>query len=641
MNHGYIRVAAAIPQVKVADCEHNAAHIKALIERAAESDVQIVCFPELSVTAYTCADLFHQQTLLDAAESELKQLMKQTAQLPVIAIVGMPVRQGDRLFNCAVVFKSGTLIAVVPKTHLPNYQEFYEKRWFASSINATSDSVSLAGQTAPFGVHLLIGDNMVRFSIELCEDLWAPFPPSSFHSMMGSQLVFNLSAGNETTGKNDYLKQLVSQQSARTISGYVYAGAGTGESTQDLVFAGNGIVAENGKIVAKTNRFSLDDELLVSDVDVELLTAERQKKSAFSQDGLPLLSHVPSYRMVECLLPDIEITNLYRTISATPFIPSGNELSHRCNEIVAIQVGGLAKRLMHTQVKAAIIGISGGLDSTLTLLATVATFDKLKLDRRQIIGITMPGFGTTQRTRNNAVELMKSLGVSMREIDITAACLQHFKDIGHDPEQHDVTYENAQARERTQILMDIANRENGLVIGTGDLSELALGWCTYNGDQMSMYAINSGIPKTLIRHLVQWIADNNTEGKSRDILYDILDTPVSPELLPSNENGDIEQKTEDIVGPYELHDFFLYHFVRYGFTPTKIFFLAGQAFNEKYSKEEIRKWLTVFIKRFFSQQFKRSCMPDGPKVGSINLSPRGDWRMPSDAAARAWLKDSY
>lgn len=640
MTNGFIKVATAIPHVKVADCTFNTGRIKALMEQAANKHVHIVCFPELSITAYTCADLFHQQLLVEEAEKALQKLVEETAYLTVISIVGLPVRVGGRLFNCAVVFASGRIIAVVPKTHLPNYNEFYEKRWFVSSTDAITDTVTLAGQSAPFGIHLLIGSGDFRFAIEICEDLWMPVPPGSLHTLMGAQVIFNLSASNELISKNDYLLSLISQQSARCISGYVYAGAGFGESSQDIVFGGKGIVVENGRIIAEAARFSFEEQLCISEIDLELLDNERQKNVSFSQDGLDLLPALPEYRLVECTLPQVETFELTRSISPTPFIPSGTELDKRCEEIFSIQIGGLAKRLVHTQAKTVVIGISGGLDSTLALLVTALTFDKLAKSRTGIIGVTMPGFGTTGRTYNNAIGLMQSLGVTVRDIDITAASLQHFKDIGHDESVHDVTYENTQARERTQILMDIANKEGGLVIGTGDLSELAIGWCTYNGDHMSMYGVNSGIPKTLIRYLVSWVANHRIGGKSADILKDILDTPVSPELLPKDANGNIAQKTEDIIGPYELHDFFLYYMVRYGFRPSKVFYLAQQAFKGVYDGDTIRKWLKIFVKRFFYQQFKRSCLPDGPKVGSINLSPRGDWRMPSDAAADLWLKDA-
>ncbi|MBP1638864.1 MAG: NH(3)-dependent synthetase [Bacteroidetes bacterium] len=639
MNNGFLKIATAIPRVQVADCSYNTICIKKLIEQASRQNVQIVCFPELSITAYTCADLFQQQLLVEEAEKSLARLVEETKQLNIVSIVGLPVRVGSGLFNCAVVFGSGRIYAVVPKTHLPNYNEFYEKRWFVSAKDAVVDTITLAGQSVPFGIHLLIGSGNFHFSIELCEDLWVTVPPSSLHALMGAQLIFNLSASNEIIAKNDYLISLIAQQSARCIAGYVYAGAGFGESSQDVVFAGKGIVAENGRVLSMADRFSFDEQLLVSEIDVDLLTNERQHNSGFSQDGTAIFSSLPEYRLIECPIPAVDTFALTRTVSPTPFIPSGIELDKRCEEIFSIQIGGLAKRFMHTQSKTAVIGISGGLDSTLALLVTALTFDKLSIPRTNILGITMPGFGTTGRTYNNAIDLMNSLGVTIREIDITAASLQHFNDIGHSEDIHDVTYENTQARERTQILMNIANKEGGLVIGTGDLSELAMGWCTYNGDHMSMYGVNSGVPKTLIRYLVSWVANHKVGGKSADTLRDILDTPVSPELLPTDTNGDIAQKTEDIIGPYELHDFYLYYMVRYGFSPSKIFYLAQHAFAGKYADEVIRKWLKIFIRRFFSQQFKRSCLPDGPKVGSINLSPRGDWRMPSDAVASLWLKD--
>jgi NAD+ synthase (glutamine-hydrolysing) len=639
MNNGFLKIATAIPRVQVADCSYNTSCIKKLIEQAAGQNVQIVCFPELSITGYTCADLFQQQLLVEEAEKSLAGLVEETKQLNIISIVGLPVRVGSGLFNCAVVFGSGRIYAVVPKTHLPNYNEFYEKRWFVSSKDAVIDTITLAGQSVPFGIHLLIGSGNFRFSIELCEDLWVTVPPSSLHALMGAQLIFNLSASNEIIAKNDYLISLIAQQSARCLAGYVYAGAGFGESSQDVVFAGKGIVAENGRILSMADRFSFDEQLLVSEIDIDLLTNERQHNASFAQDGTAMFPSLPEYRLIECPIPAVGSFTLTRSVSPTPFIPSGTELDRRCEEIFSIQIGGLAKRFVHTQSKIAVIGISGGLDSTLALLVTALTFDKLSIPRTNILGITMPGFGTTGRTYNNAIDLMNSLGVTIREIDITAASLQHFNDIGHSEDIHDVTYENTQARERTQILMNIANKEGGLVIGTGDLSELAMGWCTYNGDHMSMYGVNSGVPKTLIRYLVSWVANHKVSGKSAATLSDILDTPVSPELLPTDNNGDIAQKTEDIIGPYELHDFYLYYMVRYGFSPSKIFYLAQHAFAGKYTGEVIRKWLKIFIRRFFGQQFKRSCLPDGPKVGSINLSPRGDWRMPSDAVASLWLKN--
>ena len=638
MKHGFIKVAAAIPSVKVADCPFNREAISRLMEQAQEKDVEIVCFPELSLTAYTCGDLFHQQLLSDEAETALSALLLDQFNNPTIGIVGMPVRQGNQLFNAAIVIQSGKILAVVPKTFLPNYNEFYEKRWFASALDADATEISLCGSVVPFGTNILLKTGDAIFAIELCEDLWVAIPPSSRHAVNGAQLIFNLSASDENIGKHDYLKSLIRQQSGRCIAGYVYASSGFGESTTDLVFAGNGLIAENGSMIATSDRFSFDEQLIISEIDIDKLTSDRRKNSSFMLGSKPF-SQGEVYRTVNCDAAHLIEFSLTRTFSPFPFIPSGKELDERCGEIFNIQVSGLATRLTHTRSKSAVIGISGGLDSTLALLVCVKTFDKLNIPRKNILGITMPGFGTTGRTYNNALHLIETLGVTLQEIDIKPACEQHFKDINHNPELHDVTYENTQARERTQLLMNIANQQNGMVIGTGDLSELALGWATYNGDHMSMYGVNAGVPKTLVRYLVKYVADSHIDEAAQVTLLDILDTPVSPELLPTDENGEIAQKTEDLVGPYELHDFFLYYTVRFGFRPSKIYFLAQAAFDEKYPNSVILKWLKVFFRRFFAQQFKRSCLPDGPKVGSINLSPRGDWRMPSDASSRMWMDE--
>jgi len=627
MNNGFVRVAAAIPELRVADCTFNVARITDLVRKGEEEKVQVICFPELSITAYTCADLFFQQQLLIDAEKALNELQMLTFSTTATIIVGMPIRVQSQLFNAAVVLQGGHILGVVPKTHLPNNNEFYEKRWFSSAADSTIQSILLAGEEVPFGTNLLFSDGQFSFGIELCEDLWVPIPPSSQHALHGADVIFNLSATNELIGKHQYLRQLIEQQSARCIAGYVYSSAGAGESTTDVVYAGNGLIAENGKLIAASERFSFDPQLIVSDIDIERLQADRLRNTNYLND-----KSSQTYRTVK--LEDAHFTrfDLKRTFDKHPFVPPITTREESCHEIFSIQFGGLAKRWKHTHAETVVIGISGGLDSTLALLVAVKTADKLGYDRKRIIGITMPGFGTTDRTYNNAVNLMKSLGITMLEISIKDACLQHFSDIAHDPNQHNVTYENTQARERTQILMDIANKHNGLVIGTGDLSELALGWATYNGDHMSMYAVNSGVPKTLVRYLVAFAA-HQLDSASEVILHDVLDTPVSPELLPADENGDIAQKTEDIVGPYELHDFYLYYFIRFGFSPAKILFLAKNAFAGIYTDEIIEKWLKIFLRRFFAQQFKRSCIPDGPKVGSINLSPRGDWRMPSDAIA--------
>ena len=638
MKHGFIKVAAAIPAVKVADCSFNRKAIDRLLKLAFEKQVEIVCFPELSLTAYTCGDLFHQQLLIETSEKELEQLLMDNIMTDTIGIVGMPISVGNQLFNAAVVFQNGRVLAVVPKTFLPNYNEFYENRWFSSALDTDTKEIVICGSTVPFGTDILLKFHDTTFSIELCEDLWVAIPPSSRHAINGAQLIFNLSASDENIGKNDYLQSLIRQQSARCIAGYVYASSGFGESTTDLVFAGNALIAENGSFLATSERFSFDEQLIISEIDIERLTADRRKNSTFMLGNRPSIGD-NTYRTVQCDNHFPFEFSLTRTVSPFPFIPSGKELDERCGEIFNIQVSGLATRLVHTGCKTVVIGISGGLDSTLALMVCVKAFDKLGLPRTQILGVTMPGFGTTDRTYRNAVALVESLGVTLKEIDIKPACNQHFIDINHNENQHDVTFENTQARERTQVLMDIANQQNGLVVGTGDLSELALGWATYNGDHMSMYGVNAGVPKTLVRYLVRYVADSHIDAKAQQTLLDILDTPVSPELLPTAENGDIAQKTEDLVGPYELHDFFLYYTVRFGFRPAKIYFLAKYAFDGKYSNSIILKWIHVFFRRFFAQQFKRSCLPDGPKVGSINLSPRGDWRMPSDASSRMWLEE--
>ncbi len=635
-NYGFVKVAAAVPQVAVADCARNAERIVALAQQAARRGVELVAFPELAVTGYTCADLFLQPALLDAADEALGEIMRQTRKLPLALIVGLPLRHEDRLYNCAAVVAQGRLLGVVPKSYIPNYAEFYEARWFASGAGIEEERITAAGQEADFGTELTFAVDGAEFGIEICEDLWVASPPSSRLALNGAKLIFNLSASPEGVGKHAYLRELVAQQSARTHTAYVYCSAGFGESSTDLVFAGNGLIAENGTMLAQAARFSLDEQLTVADVDIERLEFERRRNTSFR-----MREEAGESTVIEMELPDaLKASALDRRVDPMPFVPADEaHRSERCEEIFQIQSHGLARRLAHTGCRCAVVGISGGLDSTLALLVTVRTFDKLGLDRRGILGITMPGFGTTDRTYRNALKLMEGLGVTVREIPIRDACLQHFRDIGLPESDRSAAYENAQARERTQILMDVANMEGGLVIGTGDLSELALGWATYNGDQMSMYGVNASVPKTLVRHLVRWAADTERDGATRATLLDIIDTPVSPELLPADREGNIAQKTEDLVGPYELHDFFLYNFVRAGFRPAKIAFLAEQAFAGSYDRETIVKWLRVFFRRFFAQQFKRSAMPDGPKVGSVSLSPRGDWRMPSDASAALWLRE--
>ncbi|MDR0893137.1 MAG: NAD(+) synthase [Mediterranea sp.] len=637
MDYGFVKVAAAVPRVKVANCKFNVERIENLVAIAEGRGVEIIVFPEMSITGYTCGDLFGQQLLLDEAERGLMQLLGNTRHLNVIVIVGMPVVVGATVINAAVVIQKGKVLGVAAKTFLPNYKEFYEQRWFTSSSLLTADSVRLCGQVVPIGANLLFETPVTTFGIEICEDLWATVPPSSSLALQGAEILFNLSASNESIGKHQYLRSLISQQSARCIAGYVYASCGFGESTTDVVFAGNSLLYENGSLLASGERFSLEEQLVVSEIDVERLRAGRRMNTTFAlNQACP--GGTKTIRIATEPVGSKELT-LTRTFDPHPFIPQGKALDERCEEILSIQVGGLAQRLTHTQAKTAVVGISGGLDSTLALLVCIKTFDKLGWERKRILGITMPGFGTTDRTYNNALSLMRSLGVTIREISIKEACLQHFKDIGHDASVHDVTYENAQARERTQILMDIANQTGGLVIGTGDVSELALGWATYNGDHISMYGVNASIPKTLVKYLVQWVAANDVDEVSKATLLDIVDTPISPELTPADEAGNIQQKTEDLVGPYELHDFFLYYFLRFGFRPAKIYLLATQAFKERYEGAIIKKWLYTFFRRFFAQQFKRSCLPDGPKVGSISISPRGDWRMPSDASAELWLKE--
>lgn len=642
MQNGFIKVAAAIPSVKVADCSYNVQQIESLIAMAEGKGVEVIVFPELCITGYTCQDLFKQTLLLEQAETSVLVLLDFTRKLDIISIVGVPVVVGDLLLNCAAVIQKGDLLGLVPKTYLPNYSEFYEKRWFASSQDLQPSEIRFAGNkivVTPQPTLFRTCDGAM-FGVEICEDVWAPVPPSCNLALSGADIIFNLSASDELIGKHDYLKGLLAQQSARMISGYVYSGCGFGESTQDVVYGGNAIAYENGQLLAESERFALDSQLIITQIDVEKIRNERRTNSTYinAQRG-----HDSRIVNAHTVMPrDFE---LIRDVDPHPFIPKTNDMEKSCDEIFSIQVAGLAKRLVHTGCKTVVVGISGGLDSTLALLVCVRTFDKLQLSRKGIVGVTMPGFGTTDRTYNNAVNLMKSLGITLREISIADAVKQHFNDIGHDINVHDVTYENSQARERTQILMDLSNQLGALVIGTGDLSELALGWATYNGDHMSMYGVNAGVPKTLIKYLVKFVAMSEDSDETRSILLDIIDTPISPELIPADEAGNITQKTEDLVGPYELHDFFLYHIIRFGYRPSKIFMFARKAFDGSnpeapfYDDETIKKWLTIFLRRFFNQQFKRSCLPDGPKVGSVSLSPRGDWRMPSDASSALWLKE--
>lgn len=661
MNYGFVKVASAIPSVRVGDIAYNVEQIENLTIQAEGKGVEVIVFPELSVTGYTCQDLFRQQLLLDMVEQGIMRLMDFTRKLDIITIVGAPVPVGNLLLNCAIVIQKGRILGMVPKFYLPNYSEFYEKRWFASAQDLRDMEVRYAGNIVSMtaDIQLFRTADGVLFGIEICEDVWAPAPPSNKLALAGADIVFNLSASDELIGKHAYLKSLLSQQSARTMTAYVYSSCGFGESTQDVVYGGNAMIYENGILLSEAERFSMEPQMMMAQVDIEKLRSERRGNSTYvnAQRNVKFsaLDKQFGIRVIDALPHEINREFfLERVIPSHPFIPADENMKASCEEIFNIQVMGLVKRLVHTCAETAVIGISGGLDSTLALLVCVKAFDKLKRNRKEIIGVTMPGFGTTGRTYSNALALMRELGVTIREVNIIPAVTQHFEDIGHDISVHDVTYENSQARERTQVLMDMANQLNGMVIGTGDLSELALGWATYNGDHMSMYGVNASVPKTLIRYLVKYVAQYEVDGQSAHTLQDIIDTPISPELIPADEKGDIAQKTEDLVGPYELHDFFLYYFLRFGFSPKKIFLLAKNAFMgnhsmrvklgpndpDTYDEETIKKWLRVFVRRFFSQQFKRSCLPDGPKVGSVSLSPRGDWRMPSDAMVTMWRQDA-
>lgn len=638
MNYGFIKVASAVPSVKVADCKYNVEQIEQQIILAEGQGVEIIVFPELSLTGYTCQDLFRQNLLLETTESAMLMLLDFTRQLNIISIVGLPIAVGDLLLNCAAIIQKGQILGIVAKEYLPNYNEFYEKRWFASVQDLRTTELRFAGNqiNLSFTPQIFVTCDGVRFGVEICEDVWAPTPPSNHLALAGADIIFNLSASDELIGKHDYLCKLLAQQSARTITGYVYSSAGFGESTQDVVYGGNALIFENGHLLQSGPRFVMTTQMQVAQIDVERLRTERRGNTTYVNAQRRMIGEDVIFKNAHSILPKDFV--LERPVDAHPFIPSPDMMEKSCEEILNIQVMGLAKRLVHTGCQKVVIGISGGLDSTLALLVCAMTFDKLGLDRSGIIGVTMPGFGTTDRTYTNAIKLMQSLRITIREISIAKSVTQHFEDIGHDISVHDTTYENSQARERTQILMDVSNQEGGLVIGTGDLSELALGWCTYNGDHMSMYAVNASIPKTLIACLVKFVA-GTMDADTSATLHDVVDTPISPELVPADEDGNIQQKTEDLVGPYELHDFFLYYFMRHGFRPMKIFLLAQKAFEGQYEDDVIKHWLKTFFRRFFSQQFKRSCLPDGPKVGSISLSPRGDWRMPSDASSELWLRE--
>ncbi len=635
---GMIRVAAVSPALKVADVVFNLASIEEATLQAADQDVQLVVFPELAMTGYSCGDLFYQQSLLEQVCEGLKTLTTLSEQTGMILIVGAPVRQSGRLFNAAVVMSHGRICGVVPKTYLPNTQEFYEERWFSSAQDVVDDQLTWLDEAPPFGTDLLFDvDGMpdCLFGVEICEDAWVANPPSGSMAIAGATLLINLSASPEILGKCDYRRDLVKSQSARCLAAYIYASAGPGESSTDLVFSGHSLIAEYGQILDETQRFQFTSQSAIADIDIQRLVHERLRNNSFAASQAD-----QEYLLVPVEVAEHQADNLLRPLAKTPFVPVAvEERQARCEEVFAIQTTGLMKRLLHTGSQKVVLGISGGLDSTLALLVTVKAFDRLNRSRDDILAVTMPGFGTTGRTRGNAESIAQELGVSLRTISIDAAVRQHFADIGQDPEKHDITYENSQARERTQILMDLANQVGGLVVGTGDLSELALGWATYNGDHMSMYGVNSSVPKTLVRYLIEWCAEVEFSGRTAEVLHDICATPVSPELLPPDDDGDISQKTEEQVGPYELHDFFLFHVVRNQFAPRKILDLACRAFDEDYSQTEILKWLQLFYRRFFAQQFKRSCLPDGPKVGSVSLSPRGDWRMPSDASATLWLDE--
>lgn len=629
MKDGFIRVAAATPEIEVADCEYNRKQVERMMREACERQASMIVFPELCMTGYTCGDLFLQDLLLKSCVDELNKLLEASRGLDLLSVIGMPLEVNGKLYNTAVVFKDGQILGIVPKTFIPNYAEFYEARHFERGIKSPI-RIKLLGQETWFGTQLLFEcTSILGFVVggEICEDLWAPNPPSISHALAGATVMFNISASDETTGKDAYRKALVESQSARLICGYVYAGAGEGESTTDLVFPGHNLICENGTCMAESKKF--DTGIVYADLDVARLNGERRRMTTFIQNEDKAYVRVAFETEVKTL-------ELERYIDPRPFVPQEDQdRAKRCEQILSIQAMGLKKRLAHTHCQNAVVGISGGLDSTLALLVTVRAFDMLGLDRKQIMAVTMPCFGTTDRTYNNACQLVNELGAKLMEVNIREAVSLHFRDIDQDINNHDVTFENGQARERTQVLMDLANQCGGMVIGTGDLSELALGWATYNGDHMSMYGVNASVPKTLVRHLVRYYADTCTSENLKNVLLDILDTPVSPELIPPKE-GEISQKTEDLVGPYELHDFFLYHMMRFACPPAKIYRLANMAFKDEYSPETILKWLKNFYHRFFTQQFKRSCVPDGPKVGSVALSPRGDWRMPSDASARLW-----
>ena len=648
-NFGYVRVAAAVPHMRVADCQYNAAEIKKQITEAVQEGVEVVCFPELSITGYTCADLFFTQQLQKDALSALEEVCAFTRNLPIIVLIGAPLKVDNNLYNCAFVMTDGDVVGVVPKVNLPNTGEFYEKRWFSSgrdvlennvnSIRPRIPTIELWGNDVPFGIDLLFTTRNYSFGIEICEDLWSPLPASTQLAIQGAEIIFNLSSSNCVTGKHTFRQRMITQQSARVHCGYVYTSSGIGESTTDIVFSGSTYIAENGEMLEIGERFQMNSRMIISEIDVERLRIDRQRNTNFTHDKHGHYRHIhvaPLERSIEDgSAYSLEARGegpMHRHFTKTPFLPKKKESDDYCEDVLNLQVHGLLRRWQHTHAESLVIGISGGLDSTLALIVSVLAADRLGYNRSQVIGVTMPGFGTSDRTYQNALAMMEELGVSIHEVPIRDMATQHLHDIGHDLHNHDITYENAQARIRTLVLMNLANKYNGLVVGTGDMSELALGWATYCGDHMSMYGVNAGVPKTLVRYMVRYAAENIFGERLREILMDVIATPVSPELLPTDEEGNIAQITEDKVGPYELHDFFMYYYLRYGFTREKIAYMATLAFDGVYTEEVIQHWLSVFMRRFFTQQFKRSCLPDGPKVVGVSLSPRGDLRMPSDVA---------
>ena len=637
MKYGFAKIAAAVPIVKVADCHYNIEQMTSLIKKAEEKDVEILLFPELSITSVSCADLFHQDTLLNGALEAVHSLLNISSDCETVIIAGAPIRISDALLNCAIVIHRGKIVGIVPKSNFNQEELLNTERWFTPGNFIADTTVKIFDQNVPVGSNILFRTPACTFGIAIGDETTHPTPQSSKLALYGAEIIFNPAAINETAGMYDKLVESCRQQSMRNISGYVHSGCGFGESSSDLVYTGNALIADNGEIIQRGERFATDGQMIIAEIDIQQIRRNRINNKSFTVARSD--SEHSRGECIDIVQKEYTGTKLTRIYDAQPFVPRNEEYDNRCREMFTIQAAGLAKRIKHTNAATCVIGISGGLDSTLALLVTVHAFDILKRNRKDITGITMPGFGTTDRTYNNAIALMQQLGITLQEISIKEACIQHFKDIGHDINLHDVTYENAQARERTQLLMDISNKTNGFVVGTGDLSELALGWATYNGDHMSMYSVNASVPKTLVQHLVRWAAENISDKETRSILLDIINTPISPELLPANENGDIKQKTEDLVGPYELHDFFLFHFIKGGCTPKKIFFLAKNTFADKYDDCTIKKWLKTFFRRFFTQQFKRSCTPDGPKVGCISFSPRGDWRMPSDASCSLWLQE--